>query len=71
MSSLNIVLIEISGSKDWSRWMIYHIARRRYWCKGRWRKERRDGEVWDERTKAIDEHNVARVIGNAIGTEDE
>lgn len=70
MSTLETVLIEISGSNKWPRWMIYQIRRRRYWGGRRWWKERRNGEVWDDQAKAMATRSIVCIIGNAIKEED-
>ena len=51
MSIPSVILIQI-GQLEWRRWMIFHRVKYRYWAKGRWRKRRRDGELWYDRAEA-------------------
>ena len=66
----DVVLIEV-GRSEWPRWMIHHAARCRYWFKGRWRRHRRDGELWHDELEAENELQLARLNWRVIGIEDE
>lgn len=66
----DVVLIEI-GRPEWPRWMICHTGRHRYWFKGRWRRRRRDGELWHDELEARNELQLARLNWRVIGIEDE
>jgi hypothetical protein len=64
MASQNVTLIEV-GKPSWSRFMIYDDQKKRYWCKGRWKKRRRHGELWDDRGETEKELAVARASAEA------
>jgi hypothetical protein len=51
MASPNVTLIEV-GQPPWPRWMIFHSEKKRYWSKGAWKRRRRNGELWSDRTEA-------------------
>jgi hypothetical protein len=51
--------------------MIFHKGRRRYWFKGRWRKKRRRGEVWNDQATAEEELKLARLFWQIQGVDDE
>lgn len=59
MSESSINLIDV-GQLAWPRWMIVHRERKRYWSKGTWKKRRRNGELWCNRTEAERELHIAR-----------
>jgi hypothetical protein len=64
MSSPNVLLLFV-GRPGWSRWMIIHDQKKRYWCKGRWKKRRRNGELWANKSEAEKELAVARASAEA------
>ena len=66
----DVQLIRIGRSK-WNRWMIFHLSRCRYWFKGRWRKQRRRGEVWHDLATAEEELPLARLFWQIQGVDDE
>lgn len=70
MDNDDVMIIDLA-SRKWPRWMIYSILRDRYWNKGRWRKKRRNGEVWNVKSEAVKELQAAKLFGNAKGSEDE
>ena len=59
MSFPKVLLIQIGFGK-WRRWMIWDREKDCYWCKGRWRQRRRDGEIWYEKADAIPEFQIVR-----------
>lgn len=65
-----VVVLEV-GRSEWPRWMIHHLGRHRYWFKGRWRRQRRDGELWHNESEAQKELQIARLNWRVIGIEDE
>jgi hypothetical protein len=64
MALRNVTLIEV-GQPSWPRWMVYSNDRRRYWCKGTWKKRRRNGELWHNKSEAEKELAVARSSAEA------
>jgi hypothetical protein len=70
MSPNDVQLIQI-GRKKWPRWMIIHRSRRRYWFKGRWRKKRRDGDVWAHQANVEEELPLAKLFWQIQGVDDE
>jgi hypothetical protein len=56
----DVVVIDLMRP-DWRRWMIYRISTGRYWSKGRWRKRRRDGELWHDKVEAEKELQMVRL----------
>lgn len=70
MSPNDVVVIEVGGPL-WRRWMIYHKSIRRYWSKGRWRKRRRDGDLFNSMSDVQGEQKFAEINWNPFGDEDE
>lgn len=70
LSPIDAGIIEI-GRPEWRRWMIYHRTRHCYWNKGRWRRRRRDGEVWCVMAEARAEMNYATIDWDHIVIEDD
>lgn len=55
-----VILIEV-GKPTWSRWMIFHREKNRYWDKGLWVKRRRQGELWQRKVEAQAEVQFVRL----------
>ena len=70
MSQDDVIVIEI-GQRLWQRWMIFHRSKNRYWFKGRWRRRRRDGELWNNVSHAQQELQAAQLNWQVLGVEDE
>lgn len=62
MSSQDVLLLFV-GPPSFPRWMI--VQKERYWCKGTWKKRRRNGELWASKTDAEKELAVARASAEA------
>jgi len=70
LSPADVIVIEI-GQPHWRRWMIFHRALHRYWSKGRWRRRRRDGDLWNNMAEPQIELQFAQINWQAHGIEDE
>ena len=68
---MNPIVLFAIGNIKWPRWMVYHVHKQRYWGNGRWVKRPRDGELWDNKRKALEATSEARLLGDAIDIEDE
>lgn len=55
-----MIVIDLMRS-EWRRWMIYRISSQRYWGNGKWRKHRRDGELWNSKAEAEQELRIVRM----------
>ena len=64
MTSQTVILLEV-GQPTWSRWMVYHCHKRRFWRYGTWKKLRRNGELWASKSEAEHELAVARAASQA------
>lgn len=60
MAAQEVMLIEV-GQPPWPRWMIFHRDKCRYWSKGRWRKRRRNGDLWHIKAEAERELQIVRL----------
>jgi hypothetical protein len=60
MSLQDVIVIDLMRS-EWRRWMIYRISTKRYWGNGRWRKRRRDGDLWHDKSEAEREVQMVRL----------
>ncbi len=62
MSSQDVLLLFV-GRPSFPRWMI--VQKERYWCKGTWKKRRRNGELFASKSEAEEELVVARASSQA------
>ena len=60
MASPTVILVEI-GQPAFPRWMIFNCEKNRYWDKGRWVKQRRQGELWHRKVEAQAELQFVRL----------
>jgi hypothetical protein len=60
MATTDVILIDV-GQPAWSRWMILHREKNRYWSKGVWKKRRRNGDLWHSKVEAEKELQLVRM----------